>query len=51
MKVSKTALINASSIAGLLITTGASVFDEPEPVKKDWDPVEKTNMKSGDFYD
>jgi len=50
-KVSKTALINASSIAGLLITTGASVFDEPEPVKKDWDPVENTNMKSGDFYD
>ena len=50
-KVSKTALINASSIAGLLITTGASVFDEPEPVKKDWDPVGKTNMKSGDFYD
>ena len=50
-KVSKTALINASSIAGLLITTEASVFDEPEPEKKDWDPVENTNMKSGDFYD
>ena len=50
-KVSKTALINASSIAGWLITTEASVFDEPEPEKKDWDPVENTNMKSGDFYD
>ncbi len=48
-KVTKTALLNASSIAGLLITTEASVFDEPEPQKKDWDPV-SGNMKEGDFY-
>ena len=48
-KVTKTALLNASSIAGLLITTEASVFDEPEPQKKDWDPV-SGNMNEGDFY-
>ena len=48
-KVTKTALLNASSIAGLLITTEASVFDEPEPQRKDWDPV-SGNMKEGDFY-
>ena len=48
-KVTKTALLNASSIAGLLITTEASVFDEPEHQKKDWDPV-SGNMKEGDFY-
>jgi chaperonin GroEL len=50
-KVTKTALINASSIAGLLLTTEASVYDAPEDVKKDWEPVTKTNMKQGDFYD
>jgi len=44
-------LINASSIAGLLLTTEASVYDAPEDVKKDWEPVTKTNMKQGDFYD
>lgn len=49
-KVTKTALLNASSIAGLLITTEASVFDEPEAQKKDWNPV-SGNMKEGDFYD
>ena len=49
-KVTKTALLNASSIAGLLITTEASVFDEPESQKKDWNPV-SGNMKEGDFYD
>ena len=49
-KVTKTALINASSIAGLLITSEASIYDAPEDVKKDWDPA-KTNMKEGDFYD
>ena len=48
-KVTKTALLNASSIAGLLITTEASVFDEPESQKKDWNPV-SGNMKEGDFY-
>ena len=48
-KVTKTALLNASSIAGLLITTEASVFDEPEPQRRDWDPV-SGNMKEGDFY-
>ena len=50
-KVAKTALLNASSIAGLLITTEASVFDEPKFEKKDWDPMDQTNMKAGDFYD
>jgi len=50
-KVTKTALLNASSIAGLLITSEASVFDAPEDIKKDWNPVSKTNMKEGDFYD
>ena len=50
-KVTKTALINASSIAGLLLTTEASVYDAPEDVKKDWEPVTRTNMKQGDFYD
>ena len=50
-KVTKTALINAASIAGLLITSEASIFDAPEDVKKDWNPVSKTNMKEGDFYD
>ena len=50
-KVTKTALVNASSIAGLLLTTEASVYDAPEDVKKDWNPVDRTNMKEGDFYD
>ena len=50
-KVTKTALINAASIAGLLITSEASIFDAPEDIKKDWNPVGKTNMKEGDFYD
>jgi len=50
-KVTKTALINAASIAGLLITSEASVYDAPEDVKKDWNPVGETNMKEGDFYD
>jgi len=50
-KVTKTALLNASSIAGLLLTTEASVYDAPEDVKKDWNPVPDTNMKEGDFYD
>jgi len=50
-KVTKTALLNASSIAGLLLTTEASVYDAPEDVKKDWNPVSDTNMKEGDFYD
>ena len=50
-KVTKTALLNASSIAGLLLTTEASVYDAPEDIKKDWNPVSDTNMKEGDFYD
>lgn len=50
-KVTKTALLNAASIAGLLLTTEASVYDAPEDVKKDWDPVSHSNMKEGDFYD
>jgi chaperonin GroEL len=50
-KVTKTALKNASSIAGLILTTEVSVTDAPEDVKKDWNPAPDTNMKDGDFYD
>jgi chaperonin GroEL len=50
-KVTKTALKNAASIAGLILTTEVSVTDAPEDVKKDWNPAPDTNMKDGDFYD
>ena len=49
-KVTKTALKNAASIAGLILTTEVSVTDAPED-KKDWNPANETNMKDGDFYD
>jgi chaperonin GroEL len=45
-KVVRTALQNASSIAGLLLTTEAAVTDAPEPRKKAGPP-----MPGGDEYD
>ena len=50
-KVTKTALKNAASIAGLILTTEVSVYDAPKDEKKDWNPATETNMKEGDFYD
>ena len=45
-KVVRTALQNAASIAGLMLTTGAVVSDAPEPKKKTAPP-----MPGGDDYD
>jgi chaperonin GroEL len=44
-KVVRTALQNASSIAGLLLTTDAAVTDAPEPKKA------RPQMQGGDDYD
>jgi chaperonin GroEL len=44
-KVVRTALQNAASIAGLLITTDAAVTDAPEPKKP------PAPMPGGDDYD
>jgi len=45
-KVVRTALQNAASISGLLLTTDAAVTDAPEPKKKSGPP-----MGGGDDYD
>jgi len=45
-KVVRTALQNAASISGLLLTTDAAVTDLPEPKKKPGPP-----MQGGDDYD
>ncbi|HEX8178857.1 MAG TPA: chaperonin GroEL [Pyrinomonadaceae bacterium] len=45
-KVVRTALQNAASVAGLLLTTGAAITDAPEPKKAGGPP-----MPGGDDYD
>jgi chaperonin GroEL len=45
-KVVRTALQNAASVAGLLLTTGAAVTDAPEPKKAGAPP-----MPGGEDYD
>jgi chaperonin GroEL len=45
-KVVRTALQNAASVAGLLLTTGAAVTDAPEPKKSAAPP-----MPGGEDYD